>query len=140
MLRRVSYRSAATAFVFAGLWFVLGLVVLVSPIASALGIWRELFFAWTVVFLIVLAVAGGSLTIAAYNGLFPPAEQPMRPPPGAAPAHRTSVAASPPATSPGFDADGRPLPWTGPALPERAPRRPRPQTRPQRPADDRRAP
>ena len=48
MIRRISYRSAATAFVFTGLWFVLGL--LWSPILPALGIRGQMLVAWLLLF------------------------------------------------------------------------------------------
>ena len=72
MLRRISYRTAATAFVFTGLWFVLGLFLLWTPIPHALGIRGELFAAWLVLFLLILAVAGLTLFVAGINGIFPP--------------------------------------------------------------------
>jgi hypothetical protein len=72
MLRRISYRTAATAFVFTGLWFGLGLFLLWTPIPHALGIRGELFAAWIILFLLVMAVAGLTLFVAAINGIFPP--------------------------------------------------------------------
>ncbi len=72
MLRRISYRTAATAFVFTGLWFVLGLFFLWTPVPHALGIRGELFAAWIVLFLLIMAVAGLTLFFAAINGIFPP--------------------------------------------------------------------
>lgn len=69
-MRRVSYRSAATAFVFTGLWFVLGVVFLLSPIAGSLGIRAEMFTAWLLLFFAALAVSGGMLLAASLHGLF----------------------------------------------------------------------
>ena len=67
MIRRISYRSAATAFVFAGLWFVLGLLLLWSPIPGALGIRTQMLLAWLFLFLLILAGSGAMLTLASYN-------------------------------------------------------------------------
>jgi hypothetical protein len=72
MLRRISYRTAATAFVFTGLWFVLGLFLLWTPIPHVLGIRGALFPAWLILFLLELGVAGLTLFVAAINGMFPP--------------------------------------------------------------------
>lgn len=72
MLRRISYRSAATAFVFTGLWLVFGLFLLWTPIPHALGIRGQLFAAWLILFCVILAGAGAMLFVAAINGMFPP--------------------------------------------------------------------
>ncbi|HYM15246.1 MAG TPA: hypothetical protein VEZ14_06775 [Dehalococcoidia bacterium] len=72
MLRRISYRSAATVFVFTGLWFVFGLFVLWTPVPGALGIGGQLFAVWLVLFLLILAGSGLTLFFAALNGIFPP--------------------------------------------------------------------
>jgi hypothetical protein len=71
MFRRVSYRTAVTAFVFTGLWFMLGLMLLFTPIPGALGIRGEMFVAWLMLFFATLALSGLTLVIAAINGIFP---------------------------------------------------------------------
>lgn len=124
MIRGIGYRAAATVFVFAGLWFVLGILTLMSPVPHALGIGDEMFVAWLLLFLVILATAGGSLTMAAINGLFPPSEMPR---PARRRAERARGASGAPAAQPDtmatHDADGRPLPWTQSPLPQRPPRR-----------------
>lgn len=72
MIRRIGYRTALTAFVFTGLWFVLGLLLVSSPIPGALGISGELFTAWLLLFLGMLGLSGLALFLAALNGIFPP--------------------------------------------------------------------
>jgi hypothetical protein len=109
MIRRISYRSAITAFVFTGLWFVLGLLLLWSPIPSALGIRGHMFIAWLALFLLILAGSGAMLTMASINGIFPPDERPQPKPAPAATATHT--------------ADGQPQPWSKSPLPERPARR-----------------
>ena len=111
MIRRVSYRSALTAFVFAGLWFVLGLLLLWSPIPGALGIRTQMLLAWLFLFLIILAGSGAMLTLASYNGIFPPDEAP-------APIAPPAVQAEPLVTP-----DGKPMPWTQSPLPARPAKR-----------------
>ena len=129
MLRRIGYRAAATVFVFAGLWFVLGLLVLATPVPHALGIGSALFVAWLLLFLTVLALAGASLTMAAINGLFPPRARrtagvaAARPASSRAPRGRRPDAPPATAATATHDADGRPLPWTQSPLPDRTPRR-----------------
>jgi hypothetical protein len=155
MLRRVGYRSAATVFVFAGLWFVLGLVALVSGVPGALGIGGEMFLAWLFLLMLGVAFAGATLTMAAINGLFPPSEpadatkpktatsarndgMPVRPRTDTRRSTTTptrTTTSTPPAASATHDAEGRPLPWTQSPLPERPLRRTTP--RPSRPADER---
>jgi hypothetical protein len=71
MLRRIHYRSAVTAFVFTGLWLVLGLVLLWTPVPGALGIRGEMFAAWLMLFFAELALSGLALFVAAINGIFP---------------------------------------------------------------------
>jgi hypothetical protein len=111
MIRRISYRSATTAFVFTGFWFVLGLLLLWSPIPGALGIRAHMFIAWLALFLLMLAGSGAMLTMASFNGIFPPRERP-RPPKRPAP---TATAT--------HTADGQPQPWSQSPLPERPARR-----------------
>lgn len=140
MIRGIGYRTAVTVFVFAGLWFVLGLLMLASPIPHALGIGGAMFVAWLLLFLAMLALAGGSLTMAAINGVFPPPEPRTVRRTVPANAARTSAAAgrgAPDAASATHDAEGRPLPWTQSPLPQRAPRRTPAR---QRPFDPRRGP
>ena len=113
MIRRVSYRFAVTAFVFAGLWFVLGLLLLWSPIPGALGIRGSLVLAWLFLFLVIFAGAGATLTLASYNGIFPPDDAP-------APRPQPQVHQPEPLVTP----DGRPMPWTQSPLPSRHAKRP----------------
>jgi hypothetical protein len=111
MIRRITYRSAATAFVFTGLWSVLGLLLLWSPIPSALGIRGQMLAAWLVLLLVILAGAGAMLTLASFNGIFPAAERTLR------------AVGSSPAADPALTPDGKPMPWTQSPLPQRPPRR-----------------
>lgn len=76
MMRRVTYRTAFNAFVFTGLWLFIGAVVAWSPVPGALGIDGGFFVAWLMLFFAILAIAGGTLTLAALNSVFPP--QPSR--------------------------------------------------------------
>ena len=71
MLRRITYRTAANAFIFTGLWFLIGAMLLWSPVPGALGIRGEMFGAWVLLFFVMLAGAGSALTLAAINGAFP---------------------------------------------------------------------
>lgn len=71
MVRRIGYRAAVTGFVFTGLWFVLGLLLLSTPAPGALGIAGGMFTAWLLLFFVILAAAGVTLVIAAVNGIFP---------------------------------------------------------------------
>jgi hypothetical protein len=111
MLRRITYRTAATAFVFTGLWFVLGLMALWSPVPGALGIRGQMSVAWLLLSFVILGGSGAMLTVAALNGIFP-AGQPRG-------ARRRAAAPAAASTT----ADGRPLPWSGSPLPQRPPRR-----------------
>jgi hypothetical protein len=77
MTRSITYRRAINAFLFTGLWFVFGAIVLWSPIPGALGIGGAMFGAWVLLFFGALAVSGILLTLAALNGAFPP--RPARP-------------------------------------------------------------
>lgn len=131
MIRRITYRSALTAFVFTGLWFVLGLLLLWSPIPGSLGIRGQMLVAWLLLFLLIMAMAGAMLTLASFNGIFPPAERVARP--RTTPERQPASIAD--ATAP---SDGRPMPWVESPLPERPVRptrgaaavRPRPSERP----------
>ncbi len=111
MIRRVSYRSAVTAFVFAGLWFVLGLLLLWSPVPGALGIRGNMTMAWLFLFLVILAGAGATLTLASYNGIFPPDDAPA------------PVAQAPVQPKPLVTPDGKPMPWMQSPLPSRPAKR-----------------
>ena len=73
-IRQIDYRLALNAFVFTGLWFVIGAVLLWSPIPGALGIGGSMFGAWLVLFFLAMAAAGSLLTIASLNAVFPPRE------------------------------------------------------------------
>ena len=115
MIRRISYRSAVTAFVFTGLWFALGLLLLWSPILSALGIRGQMLVAWLLLFFVMLAGSGAMLTIASFNGIFPPDER-------AAP-RRAIAAPRAQAPEPMVTPDGKPMPWMESPLPQRPARR-----------------
>ncbi len=108
-MRGVTYRMAATAFVFTGLWFLIGALALLSPIPHALGIGYPMFVAWILLFFVIMAIAGASLTLAAYNGLFPSKRRSPAP-------RRSKAVAAAPATpiepAEARTSDGRPLPWT----------------------------
>lgn len=71
MLRQVSYRTAVMAFVFTGLWFALGLLLLLSPIPGALGIRGQMFVAWLMLLFVETALCGVALVVAAVNGILP---------------------------------------------------------------------
>jgi hypothetical protein len=71
MARSITYRRAFNAFLFTGLWFVFGAIVLWSPLPGALGIGGAMFGAWVLLFFGALAVSGVMLTLAALNGAFP---------------------------------------------------------------------
>jgi hypothetical protein len=71
-VRAISYRIAGTAFVFAALWFMIGAIVLWTPLPGSMGIAGQMFAAWFVLFFLALAIAGSLLTIAALNAAFPP--------------------------------------------------------------------
>lgn len=63
-----------------------GFLFLLSPIPGALGIAAGLIEVWLVAAFAAMAISGAALTLAAVNGLFPPAEQappskPSRPTP-----------------------------------------------------------
>ncbi|MDP9236319.1 MAG: hypothetical protein M3P30_02790 [Chloroflexota bacterium] len=70
-MRQIGYRAAATACVFTGLWFVLGLLLISTPLPGALGIGGQLVTAWLLLFLVALAMTGATLVVAAFNGIFP---------------------------------------------------------------------
>jgi hypothetical protein len=77
-MRQVGYRAALTALVFTGLWFVLGLFLLWTPVPGALGIRGEMFVGWLMLFFAELAISGLFLFIAAINGIFPRTARPAR--------------------------------------------------------------
>ena len=77
-MRSVSYRTAAFAFIFTSLWFIIGLLLLWSPIPGALGIHGEMFVAWLLLFFVILAGSGITLILASINGAFPPNRPPPR--------------------------------------------------------------
>jgi len=89
MLRRIGYRQAAVTFVFTSLWFVLGFLLLWSPVPRALGIHSALLALWLLLFFGLLAVSGAALIMASFNGAFPPSGR----------RHRYANAAVPAATS-----------------------------------------
>ena len=106
-MRRLTYRHALTAFFFTGSWFVLGILLLLSPLPDALGIVAELFQAWLILFFLALGISGAMLTMAAVNGIFPrvlrPPAKPRRP------ARRTETTAAT-AADPTTQAWSQPLP------------------------------
>lgn len=78
MLRRVGYRQAAVAVVFTSLWFVLGFLLVRSPVPGALHIQFKLLTAWILLFFAMLAIDGLILMLASLNGAFPRAQRPQR--------------------------------------------------------------
>jgi hypothetical protein len=72
MLRHITYRQAAIALVFTSLWFVLGFLLLWSPVPGALGIHFMLLEAWLLLFFALLGLSGAILAAASVNGIFPP--------------------------------------------------------------------
>src|SRR5437773_11511500 len=70
-MRRVSYRTAAFAFIFTSLWFIIGLLVLWSPIPSAMGIHSQMLVAWLLLFFVILGASGATLIVASINAAFP---------------------------------------------------------------------
>ncbi len=78
MLRRVTYRTAANAFVFASLWFLIGIFLLWTPAPSALDIRGQFFIVWLLLFFVILGGAGGALILASFNSAFPPANRRRR--------------------------------------------------------------
>ncbi len=113
MIRRISYRTVVTAFVFTALWFVLGLLLLWSPIPSALGIRGQMLVSWLVLFLVILAGSGALLTIASFNGVFPPPERSER-------MRAIAQPQTPAAPEPMVTPDGKSLPWMESPLPPRS--------------------
>jgi|SRR5690348_6790997 hypothetical protein len=77
-MRSVTYRTAAFAFIFTSLWFIIGLLLLWSPIPAALGIHSEMLVAWLLLFFLILAGSGVTLILASINGAFPPTGTPRR--------------------------------------------------------------
>ncbi len=78
MLRGVGYRQAAVAVVFTSLWFVLGFLLIRSPVPGALHIQFKLLTAWLLLFFAMLAIDGIILMLASVNGAFPRAQRPRR--------------------------------------------------------------
>ena len=74
MLRQVTYRTAVNMIIFTTLWFIIGALVMWSPVPGALGISGGFFVAWLFLFFTVLAATGASLSLAAWNGIFPPSQ------------------------------------------------------------------
>jgi hypothetical protein len=91
VLRSVRYRQAAIAFVFTSLWFVLGFLLLWSPLPRALGIHSMMLAAWLLFFFVLLAFDGVVLMLASLNSAFPPS--------GRRRARYAGAAAAPPATA-----------------------------------------
>lgn len=82
-----------TAFVFTACWGVLGFLFLLSPIPGALGVATGLIEIWLIGSFVTVGIAGAMLTLAAVNGLFPPAEStPSSKPAGPTPARTTDHA------------------------------------------------
>jgi hypothetical protein len=77
-MRQIGYRAAVTAFVFTGLWFIFGILLLWSPLPGVLGIRGQLFPVWLLLFLAMLAGSGATLVVASFNGVFPRNIQPPR--------------------------------------------------------------
>ncbi len=84
VLRSVRYRQAAIAFVFTSLWFVLGFLLLWSPLPGALRIHSMMLAAWLLFFFVMLAFDGIVLMLASVNSAFPPASRRRARLPGAA--------------------------------------------------------
>jgi len=74
LIRQVDYRAAAYAFIFTGLWFVLGALLLWVELPSAMGIGGEFFAMWLIIFFLALGASGFVLSAAALNAAFPPVE------------------------------------------------------------------
>lgn len=92
MIGKITYRTAAYLFLFLGLWFAIGGIVLLSPIPGALGIGSELFVVWLMLFFIIMAVAGGALVAASVNAA---RNTPRGPSPRPAPAARAHASDAP---------------------------------------------
>jgi hypothetical protein len=75
-MRRLTYRHALTGFFFTFCWLVLGFLLVISGIPGKLGIGSDFGLAWFAILILSLGGGGALLTLASYNGLFPPAQQP----------------------------------------------------------------
>ena len=71
-MRRLRYRHAAISLVFTSLWFVLGFILLWSPVPGALHIHSMMLGAWLLLFFGMVAISGLVLMAASFNGAFPP--------------------------------------------------------------------
>jgi hypothetical protein len=116
MLRRVNYRAAGMSFFATGLWFILGLLLILSPVPNALGILSEMFGAWVLLFCGLLGLSGGLLTLAAFNGMFPVSDDAPPAAPARTPQRRPNVPEN--AATERLE-HGPPLPWTQSPLPSR---------------------
>jgi hypothetical protein len=101
-MRRLSYRHAITTFFFTGCWLVFGFLFLMTPIPDALGVGGQLIGAWIFLFFVFLAISGSLLTLAAFNGIFPPVQR--------SPRQATARPATTGAPDPSTQAWTRPLP------------------------------
>ena len=95
VLRSVRYRQAAIAFVFTSLWFVLGFLLLWSPLPRALGIHSMMLAAWLLFFFVLLAFDGVVLMLASLNSAFPPPSPAGPAMPGRQPQRRRARRAGP---------------------------------------------
>ena len=73
-MRRLSYRHAVMAFFFTACWLILGFVFLMTPLPDALGVTGQMLAAWILLFFVFMGISGAMLTLAALNGIWPPAQ------------------------------------------------------------------